>query len=905
MQETLTGPHHSDTHFSAPDARHVRSLGSAAMLDLQACAAAEGTDIRELPFVIRILLENVARNRALGRRVGAEELHSLCHWATNIDAQLSLHVERVILPDSSGLPVLQDLAALRDAVAERGGDARQVDTRVPVDLIVDHSLQVDTWGRPDAIELNLNAEFRRNAERYRFLKWAQQAFDGLNIFPPGSGIIHQVNLERLATVVRVGEQEGRLWARPDFVIGGDSHTPMVNGLGVLGWGVGGIDAESALLGRAYTFPVPEVVGVELVGRYTGRHLTTTDAALLITETLRREGVAGCAVEYFGEAIAHMPVTDRATIANMAPEYGATCGYFPVDQRTLDYLRLTGRPEEHIAQVEAYCRANHLWNDGAAQSRVRYSRVLRIDLGKAEPSMAGPRRPQDRQPVSRIGKDFVARLHAPVKEGGFGVPARTEEAASSLDHGRIILAAITSCTNTSNPSVMITAGLIARRARERGLVPPAWVKRSMAPGSRSVTDYLSAAGLLSDMEAMGFHVIGYGCTTCGGKSGPIDPVLADEIVRRKLVVCTVISGNRNFEGRIHKLARANYIGSPAMVMAYALAGRIDIDFESEPLTHDRDGQPVWLRDLWPEPSEVEAVMQQVLRPESFRKTWQTPPAGATQWQALSSSDGLHWQWEPQSTYLVKPPFFSMPAPDLEQLDDRYRGTRVLALFDDSLTTDHISPSGEIPPDTPAGQYLLSLGVEQKDFNSYVARRCNHEVMTRATFANIRVRNLLAEGTEGGYTRLFPGGEITTIHAASQAYQAAGIGTIVLAGKEYGTGSSRDWAAKGTALLGVRAVLAKSFERIHRANLVGMGVVPLAFAPGEGWRELGLDGTETFDFTGMREAVEGDGWVDVCATHEAGRTVRFRAKPQVLTGAERELLLQGGIPNSVLNDYLKNN
>ena len=925
MQAPPTETLYPETDSHPSNARHVRPLGSAVLLDLQACAAAEGVDICELPFVVRILLENVARNRALGRPVGGDELHALCHWSTNIDAQLSLHVERVILPDSSGLPVLQDLAALRDAVAERGGDARQVDTRVPVDLIVDHSLQVDTWGRPDAVEQNLNAEFRRNAERYRFLKWAQQAFDGLNIFPPGSGIIHQVNLEKLATVVRVGEQEGRLWARPDFVIGGDSHTPMVNGLGVLGWGVGGIDAESALLGRAYTFPVPEVVGVELVGRYAGRRLTTTDAALLITETLRREGVAGCAVEYFGEAVAHMPVTDRATIANMAPEYGATCGYFPVDQRTLDYLCLTGRTEEHVAQVEAYCKANHLWNDGDAQSRVRYSRVVRIDLSRAEPSMAGPRRPQDRQPVSRIGKDFTARLHAPVTEGGFGVPAnvsgvsaastadsaatdthaRTARPGDRLTHGRIILAAITSCTNTSNPSVMLTAGLIARRARERGLVPPDWVKRSMAPGSRSVTDYLSAAGLLDDMEAMGFHVIGYGCTTCGGKSGPIDPALAEEITRRGLVVCTVLSGNRNFEGRIHKLARANYIGSPAMVMAYALAGRIDIDFESEPIAHDTTGRPVWLSDLWPDPAEVEAVMQQVLRPESFRKTWQTPPAGALQWQALSGGEGLHWQWEPQSTYLVRPPFFSTPAPDPERLDARYRSTRVLALFDDSLTTDHISPSGEIPPDTPAGQYLLGLGVEQKDFNTYVARRCNHEVMTRATFANIRVRNLLAEGTEGGYTRLFPNGEITTIHAASQAYQAAGIGTIVLAGREYGTGSSRDWAAKGTALLGVRAVLAKSFERIHRANLVGMGVVPLAFAPGEGWRELGLDGTETFDIVGMREAIEKDGWVDVCATHESGRTVRFRAKPQVLTGAERELLLQGGIPTSVLNDYLKNN
>jgi len=900
----LSSADHTRTETSC--ASFVRPLGETAILDLRACAAAAGIDVDELPFIIRILLENVARNRALGRPVGTEEVQALCRWSANIDAQLSLYVERVILPDSSGLPVLQDLAALRDAVARQGGDAARVDTRVPVDLIVDHSLQVDAWSSPDAIRINLDAEFTRNAERYRFLKWAQQAFDGLNIFPPGSGIIHQVNLEKLATVVRVSQQDGRIWARPDFVIGGDSHTPMVNGLGVLGWGVGGIDAESALLGRAYTFPIPEVVGVELIGRCTDRLVTTTDIALLITQTLRREGVVGCAVEFFGEAVADMPVFDRATIANMAPEYGATCGYFPVDEQTLAYLRLTGRPEDHVKQVRTYCQANHLWRDPKAPSRVLYSRVIRVDLGKAEPSMAGPRRPQDRLPVGRIREDFLQRLHAPASEGGFGVKepgdADASPPSSNLDHGRVILAAITSCTNTSNPSVMITAGLIARRARERGLTPPAWVKRSLAPGSRSVTDYLGKAGLLADLEAMGFHVIGYGCTTCGGKSGPIDPTLAAEILSRNLVVCTVLSGNRNFEGRIHKLARANYIGSPAMVVAYALAGRIDIDFAVDPLGVDPKGDPVWLHELWPHPDEVALAMQRFVRPESYRQAWQRPSDGAGQWQALRSGAGLHWQWEPGSTYLVEPPFFQTPAPDPDKLDTRYRGMRVLALFDDSVTTDHISPSGEILPETPAGEYLLSLGVAQKDFNTYVARRCNHEVMTRATFANIRIRNLLAEGTEGGYTRLFPSGEIKTIHAASQVYQAAGIGTIVLAGKEYGTGSSRDWAAKGTALLGVRAVLAKSFERIHRANLVGMGVVPLAFADGEGWRELGLDGTESFDVLGLREALENAGSVEVVATHASGQTVRFRMKPQVLTRAEREVLLQGGILRSVLNDYL---
>lgn len=662
-------------------------LNGAKYLDLRACAAAFSADIRQMPFVIRILLENVARNHLLGRPVSEDELSAVAQWNQNRDAQLSLFVERVILPDSSGLPVLQDLAALRDAVKAQGGDPQQVDTGVPVDLIVDHSLQVDVWGCDEAVKANLDAEFERNAERYRFLKWAQQAFKGLNVFPPGTGIIHQVNLEKLAKVVNQDEVHGQPWVKPDFVIGGDSHTPMVNGMGVLGWGVGGIDAESALLGRAYTFPIPEVVGVELCGDYRGRFVTTTDAALLITERLRRERVAGSAVEFFGDAVTHLPVTDRATIANMAPEYGATCGYFPVDDKTLDYLRLTGRSEEHIRMVEAYCRANHLWGDEPGRAGVRYSRVIRIDLTEAEPSIAGPRRPQDRLPIGRVRDDFLERLRTPMTAGGFqtaqqpGSGAATDSdttpgptvrpthsdagshsgATGTLEHGRIVLAAIASCTNTSNPSVMITAGLIARRARERGITPPDWVKRSLAPGSRSVTDYLRTAGLLSDMEAMGFHVIGYGCTTCGGKSGPLDPALAEEIVSRDLVVCAVLSGNRNFEGRIHKLARANYIGSPAMVMAYALAGRIDIDFESEPIATDSNGDPVWLRDLWPQPGEVESVMHRVVTPDAFYTSWRSPAAGLLNGTACLRQRGctgigipnpLIW-WRPPSSPRLHP------------------------------------------------------------------------------------------------------------------------------------------------------------------------------------------------------------------------------------------------------------
>lgn len=875
---------------------------SARYIDLESTAARHRGDITRLPYVTRILLENVQRHQALGRNVADGEIAALVHWRDNIAAQLSLHVERVILPDSSGLPVLQDLAALRDAVRRRGGDPGQVDTQVPVDLIVDHSLQVDAWGRSDAVRRNLDAEFKRNAERYRFLKWAQQAFGGLNVFPPGTGIIHQVNLEHLATVVNLDSRHGEPWAYPDFVIGGDSHTPMVNGLGVLGWGVGGIDAESALLGRAYSFPVPEVVGVCLTGSIPPL-ATTTDAALLVTQRLREEGVSGCAVEYFGEAARGLSVAERATIANMAPEYGATCGFFPVDGRTLDYLRLTGRSEEQIGLIEAYCKANHLWAGGDC-AVPRYHRVITIDLGEAQPCMSGPRRPQDRLPLPTVGRDFRERLHAPPASGGFGIPAGTEPAASShgLGHGRIIVAAITSCTNTSNPSVMMAAGLIARRARQRGIAPPEWVKRSLAPGSRAVTAYLQAAGLLDDLEAMGFHVIGYGCTTCGGKSGPLSPEITAEANENDWVLCTVLSGNRNFEGRIHKLARANYIGSPAMVMAYALAGRIDIDFENEPIATDTQGEPVWLRELWPDSEEVRQLMSRTLSPERFREAWGRAPEGAAQWQALESGQGPYWPWDPESTYLVAPPFFDTPPPTPESFDALLRDARVLGLFADSLTTDHISPSGEIPVEAPAGQYLLEMGVPQTDFNTYVARRCNFEVMTRATFANIRIRNLLAQDTEGGWTRHFPDGAIMSTYDASRRYLAAGTGTVILAGKEYGTGSSRDWAAKGTALLGVRAVIASSFERIHRANLIGMGVAPFAFAAGEGWRELGLDGSETYTFHDAAQRIRQSRDVPVSARRADGSVVRFTVTPQVLTHAERDLLLQGGILLSVLGDYL---
>ena len=868
-------------------------------------AKAAGQDIAVFPYVIRILLENLCRHRAWGDPVADGEIQALLNWRDNTEVDLPLYVTRVILPDSSGLPVLQDLAALRDAVAGHHGDIKAVDTRIPVDLIVDHSLQVDNWAGPDAVARNLHREFERNEERYRFLKWAQQAFNGVRVFPPGTGIIHQVNLEHIAPVISCADRADGTWAYPDFVIGGDSHTPMINALGVLGWGVGGIDAEAAVLGHAYTFPIPEVIGVRLTGAIRAPALTT-DAALLVTQMLRKAGVAGNMVEFFGPAIANLSVPERATIANMAPEYGATCGFFPVDDQTIEYLRTTGRSAEHIESVEAYCRANHLFRHPGSE-QVRYSRLVEIDLGQAVPSLAGPSRPQDRLAIGDIPADFRFRLNAPQAQGGFNADAALPAPASpetSLRHGSVVLAAITSCTNTSNPSVMLAAGLLAQKALARGLKAAPWVKTSLAPGSRAVTRYLDQAGLTPALEALGFHTIGYGCTTCGGKSGPLAADVAQEIEAQKLVVAAVLSGNRNFEGRIHKLIRANYIGSPPLVVAYALAGRIDIDFENEALACDANGDPVYLRDLWPSSSEIAALLPFAQQQQLFAATYDPANFDAAMWHELQAPTGQRFPWDPSSHYLVEPPFFQGTPDDnaLERLARDLRETHVLAAFGDSLTTDHISPGGEIPSETPAGQYLLAAGIQPRDFNSYVGRRCNFEVMTRATFANIRIKNALMPETEGGLTRHFPDDVEMTIFDAAQAYRREGRSVIVLAGKEYGTGSSRDWAAKGSALLGVRAVIAESFERIHRANLVGMGVLPLAFLPGQGWRQLGLTGTERFSFEHVAEAVKTGRPVEVTAHRESGDVIRFQAMAQVLTAAERGLMAAGGIPQSVLRSFI---
>jgi aconitate hydratase len=875
------------------------------IVDLPVAARDAGHCLADYPYVIRVLVENLLRNQAWGEPIDPAEIDALWNWSDARGTDLPLHVARVILPDSSGVPVLQDLAALRDAVARSGGDPAGVDTRIPVDLIVDHSLQVDHWGVANSAALNLQREYQRNNERYRFLKWARQAFKGLRVFTPGTGIIHQVNLEFIASVIATKERSDGQWAYPDFVIGGDSHTPMVNALGVLGWGVGGIDAEAALLGHAYTFPVPEVVGVRLVGSLCAPALTT-DAALLVTQRLREEGVTGSMVEYFGPAVATLGIPERATLANMAPEYGATCGFFPIDGRTLDYLRATGRDARHLELIDSYARRNGFFRDDMVATP-HYSRVIEIDLCEAVPSLAGPRRPQDRLALEVVATDFRDRLVLDKSEGGFGVGPPEVDASFnkpspeiSLRHGSVVLAAITSCTNTSNPSVMLAAGLMARNALRRGLKPPAWQKRSLAPGSRAVTRYLEAAGLLAPLQELGFHIIGYGCTTCGGKSGPLDEAIARQIIERDLVAAAVLSGNRNFEGRIHKLLRANYIGAPPLVVAYALAARIDIDFEREPLGTGLNGEQVYLRDIWPSQSDIEALLPLASNSDLFLEVYDPSGRSDPDWDNLDAPVGLQYAWDPSSTYLIEPPFFSdaESGDALKRLAARMQQCFVLAAFGDSLTTDHISPGGEIPVETPAGRYLIDMGVAQRDFNSYVGRRGNHHVMSRATFANIRLHNELLPGIEGGVTSHFPDGGIMPIFDAAQRYKADGHASIVLAGKEYGTGSSRDWAAKGVALLGVCAVIAESFERIHRSNLIGMGVLPLAFDRGQGWRSLGLTGKEQFEFIGVESGVRDGRPVTVIARDSAKET-RFLAFPQVLT---RALMIQGGIPASVLRGFL---
>ena len=820
-----------------------------------------GLDVARLPFSLKILLENLLRHED-GVTVTADDIKGLASWDPKAepDCEIAFRPSRVLLQDFTGVPAIVDLAAMRDAMKRLGGDPRKINPLQPVELVIDHSVQVDEAGTPHAFTANADLEFQRNRERYAFLRWGQNAFDNFRVVPPDTGIVHQVNLEYLARVVFDAQEAGTRLAYPDTLVGTDSHTTMINGLGVLGWGVGGIEAEAAMLGQAISMLVPQVVGFKLTGTLR-EGATATDLVLTVTQMLRKKGVVGKFVEYYGNGLAGLPLADRATIANMAPEYGATCGLFPIDAETLRYLELSGRPAQQIRLVEAYAKAQGMFHSvGAAEAE--YTDTLELDLSTVEPSLAGPRRPQDRVPLHDAKASFAAALKElqsakpakkkasmslPVIDGAANGSATVvaepsaqaaEEAARSVTNGSVVIAAITSCTNTSNPSVMVAAGLLAKKAVERGLTSKPWVKASLAPGSKVVTDYLHDAGLDTYLDQLRFNLVGYGCTTCIGNSGPLAPAISEAINRDDLVAVAVLSGNRNFEGRINPDVRANYLASPPLVVAYALAGTMDVDLQNDPLGSDRAGKPVYLKDIWPSQQEIQNVIQKSVRTDMFRSKYAEVFKGDERWSTLPVPEGDLYQWDEASTYVKNPPYFTdmgvEPAP-IAPIEN----ARVLALLGDSITTDHISPAGSIKPDSPAGRYLIERGVSAADFNSYGARRGNDEVMVRGTFANIRLRNRLAPGTEGGWTRYLPDGEQMTIFDASRRYQEEGIPLLVLAGKEYGSGSSRDWAAKGPRLLGIRTVIAESYERIHRSNLVGMGILPLQFRPGENRREPGPD------------------------------------------------------------------
>jgi aconitate hydratase len=891
-------------------------------------------DVEHLPFSLRILLENVLRTSS------AEDAAAVREWvaANDPSREIGFTPARVLLQDFTGVPAVVDLAAMRDAMRDLGGDPARINPHLPVELVIDHSVQVDFYASPLALYRNTEMEFERNLERYAFLRWGQRAFENFAVVPPSTGIVHQVNLEFLARVVEAREVDGRLQAFPDTLVGTDSHTTMVNGLGVLGWGVGGIEAEAAMLGEAISMLVPQVLGFKLTGRLPER-ATATDLVLTVTQILRAVGVVGKFVEYFGEGLRALPLADRATIGNMSPEYGATCGFFPVDERTIEYLRLTGRPDERVQLVETYCKENRLWHD-PADGEPTYSQVVELDLSTVEPSLAGPRRPQDRVPLARAKQSFLEQLPTfgvdygnshdaavadtfpasdPVAEQAPGhesldAPAQVEMPAVAvaeaprhrgveveldgetfeLEHGAVVIAAITSCTNTSNPSVMIGAGLLAKNAVERGLERKPWVKSSLAPGSKVVTDYYDAAGLTPALEQLGFNLVGYGCTTCIGNSGPLAEPISKGIADGELVVCAVLSGNRNFEARIHPEVKANYLASPPLVVAYALAGRMDVDLETEPIGRDRDGDDVYLADIWPSPEQVQAVIARTIRSEMFTHTYSDVYAGDEHWRALPVPEGDLFAWEPDSTYVRQPPYFEGMAREAGTVED-VNGARCLVMIGDSVTTDHISPAGSIKLESPAGQYLIEHGVERKDFNSYGSRRGNHEVLVRGTFANVRMRNLLVPGSEGTWTVHVPTGEETTIFDASQRYLAEGVPLIVIAGKEYGSGSSRDWAAKGPLLLGVRAVIAESYERIHRSNLLMMGIPPLQFMDGDGAGSLGLTGREEFSIEGIANGQASE--VTVRADDKV-----FRARLRLDTPREREYLRHGGILQFVLRRLL---
>ncbi len=894
----------------------------------------QGISTKHLPYCLRILLENLLRTED-GRNVTREEVRALAAWNSQSrpDKEIAFTPSRVLLQDFTGVPAVVDLAAMRDAMKRLGGDPKLINPLQPAELVIDHSVQVDEFGSAQAFSLNAELEFLRNKERYAFLRWGQKAFHNLAIVPPDTGIVHQVNLEYLARVVFVQETDGQRIAYPDTLVGTDSHTTMINGLGVLGWGVGGIEAEAAMLGQPVSMLIPLVVGVKLTGRLC-EAATATDLVLTITEMLRKHGVVGKFVEYFGPGLRDLPLADRATIANMSPEYGATCGIFPIDKESLRYLRLTGRSEEQIALVETYAREQGLFHDESTPE-AQYSELLSLDLATVEPSLAGPKRPQDRVALSNAGDSFRQALPSLIKpkakpaaatvtndstlkqvgrweqEGGNPtavgvedsrvkehVPANVKDA---LQHGSVVIAAITSCTNTSNPSVLMAAGLLAKKAVERGLQTPPWVKTSLAPGSKVVTDYLAKAGLLPYLEKLKFHLVGYGCTTCIGNSGPLPAEVSQAIDEKNLVVASVLSGNRNFEGRINSEVRANYLMSPPLVVAFALAGRIDVDLKKDALGQGKDGKPVYLADIWPTQQEVDRAVQQISS-DMFRKSYAEVYDGDSRWRSLPVPQGQTYLWEHGSTYIRRAPYFDDMRLKPTAVED-IKGARVLAVLGDSVTTDHISPAGSIKKDSPAGRYLIEHGVKPADFNSYGSRRGNHEVMVRGTFANTRLRNKMV-ATEGGFTRHWPDGAEMSIYDASAKYIAEGIPLVVLAGKEYGSGSSRDWAAKGPRLLGVQAVIAESYERIHRSNLVGMGILPLQFLPGDNAETLQLSGEEVFEIAGIRDVIEhftAGRKLPVKASRN-GAVTEFQALVRIDTPQEALYYANGGILQYVLRQLL---
>lgn len=930
----------------------VNSFGSKGVLNVKGTEyeifrlnAVKGSE--KLPYSLKVLLENLLRTED-GANITKDHIEALANWDSHAEpnTEIQFTPARVIMQDFTGVPCIVDLATMREAVKDLGGDPSKINPLAPAELVIDHSVQIDKFGTADAITRNMDIEYERNGERYKFLRWGQGAFDDFKVVPPGMGIVHQVNIEYLARTVMSREVDGVMRAYPDTLVGTDSHTTMVNGLGVLGWGVGGIEAEAAMLGQPVSMLIPRVVGFKLTGSIPSG-ATATDVVLTITEMLRKQGVVGKFVEFYGEGVTQVPLANRATIGNMSPEFGSTAAIFPIDDVTLDYLRLTGRSEEQIALVEQYTKEQGLWHDPSVE--VEYSEYLELDLSTVVPSIAGPKRPQDRIELDSAKKQFRKDLPNYVEQtdldsdieesfpasdavGGPGDESDEEKVGEfdnnapkkllgraskkvdvkmedgrefQLDHGAVSIASITSCTNTSNPSVMLAAGILARNAAAKGLTAQPWVKTSIAPGSKVVTDYYEKAGLLPELEKLGFYVVGYGCATCIGNSGPLEPEISEAINENDLSVTAVLSGNRNFEGRISPDVKMNYLASPPLVIAYALAGTMDFDFEKDALGKDQDGNDVYLKDIWPDPAEVEKIIASAVDTEMYNNEYGTIFDGDDRWKSLDTPTGNTFAWDAESTYVRKPPYFEGMTMDITPVED-IEGARVLLKLGDSVTTDHISPAGSFKSETPAGQYLIEHGVERKDFNSYGSRRGNHEVMIRGTFANIRIKNQLLDGVEGGFTRDFTrDGEQSTVYDASQNYQAAGIPLVVLGGKEYGTGSSRDWAAKGTTLLGVKAVIAESFERIHRSNLIGMGVVPLQFPEGESHESLGLTGTETYSITGLTELNEGKTpkTVKVTATAEDGSTTEFDAVVRIDTPGEADYYRNGGILQYVLRNLVR--